>query len=397
MRILLITDNHTPTGGAENYFFELKKQLASVPGNEIFSLGFGPQVTQGSDHYVLKSTTSNFTKLIWQLLFHPLVYFKLRAQIKKIQPDIIHLHNVKQYTCSVLRAVRSYPVVQTIHDYGMVCPVAYNIHKNYEPCATGWRLRCFWQHQVKFNRVVYLAVTYAFFMIRKKLQTTATHFFAPSPQLVGYLKQNGFTNASWAPPFKQERDACSFAKIKPTHFLFAGNIGAHKGIYVLLDEFALAVKKNPRLTLTIAGTGNEEQHLRKKTAALGLTQQVSFIGWQSNMREYYEECAAVIFPSLWLEAFGLVMTEAMSHGRPLIGSNRGSPVWLIDDNKTGLIFDPCKSGELAEKILKLADNIELVKEMGTNGFQKWQTLPDNQEALASITEVYERVVGSGGQ
>src|SRR5580658_4900201 len=123
MRILLITDNHTPTGGAENYFFDLKDRLKKMPGIEVFSMGFGPIKIYGHDYYVLKGLKSKIFRLLWQVIIHPVVYFKLRRQISEFQPDVIHIHNIKQYAASLLKAIKPYPVVQTIHDYGVICPV----------------------------------------------------------------------------------------------------------------------------------------------------------------------------------------------------------------------------------------------------------------------------------
>jgi glycosyltransferase involved in cell wall biosynthesis len=389
MRILLITDNHTPTGGAEHYFFDLKDRLKHVPGLDVYSLGFGPTEMAGDDFYILKELRSHIPKLIWRFLLHPIVYIKLRREINKIRPDVIHIHNVKQYPVSVLWAVKPYSVVQTIHDYGVICPTAHNLHKDHQPCSTGLRMACFWQHQVKYNRFIYLALVCSFFMLRNRLRKTVKKFFAPSPLLVEYLKKNNFDDATYIPPFKKEKNHYSFDKMNPHHFLFAGNLGTHKGVHVLIKEFALAVQKNERLTLTMLGMGPEGKSLRKKVVKLGLEKHIFFSGWKENMAPFYEKCAAVIFPSLWVEAFGLVITEAMSHARPVIGSDRGSPPWLIEDQHTGLIFNPLREGDLAEKILTLAGNVEKIKRLGQNGFKKLTSFINNEETVNKIVSLYQ--------
>lgn len=392
MRILLITDNHSLSGGAEHYFFDLKKRLQKVPGFAVYSLGFGQEKIEGKDFLILKKIKSNFTKLIWQLLPHPFMYFKLRQHIKKIQPDIIHLHNIKQYTASLLPAVRPYPCVQTMHDYSMICPSGYNIHKNLQVCETGLKARCYWQHQVKkYTLFSYIALTLAFFKIRYQLKKTVKTFLAPSPLLANYLNRNQFKPALYLAPFKKESTHPSFNTINPHHFLFAGNLGVHKGIYLLVEEFALAHEKNPGISLTIAGTGPEEKQLRKRVTELGLEKHIHFAGWQENLENEYTKCAALIFPSLGLETFGLVMTEAMAHSRPVIGGNRGTPPWVIDDKQTGLLFDPLKKGDLAEKILELAGNRDLITELGSKGEEKLRTFIDNERALKEIIELYRGI------
>jgi glycosyltransferase involved in cell wall biosynthesis len=130
--------------------------------------------------------------------------------------------------------------------------------------------------------------------------------------------------------------------------------------------------------------------LRQKIKTLELEENICFIGW-TNPDALYEECTAVIFPSIGLEAFGLVLTEAMNYGRAIIGSNRGPTAWLIEDGKTGLLYDPLKSGELAEKILQLADDKGSAEKYGRKGFEKLQTFMNNQQIIEKMIEIYHQV------
>lgn len=197
---------------------------------------------------------------------------------------------------------------------------------------------------------------------------------------------------TYVPPFKMETPPCFFENIKPYHFLFIGSLATHKGIDILFDEFALACRKNDALFLNVVGSGPEEESIRKKIQELKIQKHCQLLGWQKNPASFYKENIAVIFPSIGLEGFPLVITEAMNHARPIIGVNRGSTAWLVDDKKTGLLFDPLKKGDLAEKILDLAGNIELAKQFGTNGAAKIQDLIDNEEALNKIILIYKDAI-----
>jgi len=201
MRILLITDNHILFGGAENYFFDLKNRLKALPDFQVYSLGFGPKEIRGDDFLVLKSLRSKLGKFVGRILFHPMIYFKLRNYVKKINPDVIHLHNTKQYTASLLPAIKSYPVVQTIHDFSYICPNAQNIHRNNEPCPSGLRKACFWQHQIKYNKLAYLCLIFVFLKTRNHCQKIIKKYIAPSPYLASYLKNNQFHDVTIIPPF----------------------------------------------------------------------------------------------------------------------------------------------------------------------------------------------------
>ncbi len=391
MRILLINDYHTLIGGAEHYFFDLIARLKQLPNMEIYWLSFGEQLQIGDDFLILPALHSKLAKGFWQFIFHPVIFWKIRQYLKQIRPDVIHLHNIKQYSSSLFAAIKNYPLVQTIHDYQAICPTAYNIHKkNHQACKTGFRWSCWREHRMKFNRLTYLMAVLTFLFITKKQKKYIQHFFAPSPLLVNYLQKNKF-NARYIPPFIQKKTACSFKPLQPQHFLFAGQLGAHKGVRLLIEEFALALKKNPHLYLTVAGQGVEETYLQARVKTLNIEKNILFVGWQADLTVYYQQCIAIIFPSIWLEAFGLVMAEAMNHGRAIIGSNRGSPTWLIEDNKNGLIFDPCKSGDLAEKILLLADHFSLAISLGQSAYEKIHEMIDNEKTLAQLCGVYEKL------
>lgn len=384
MKILLINDNHSATGGAENYFFDLKSRLKATPGLEVYSIGFSDTAESGADFQAFKAARSNVTKLASRFLVHPLLLKRLRNCIADFQPDVIHLHNMKQYTATILKAIESYPVVHTAHDFSLLCPTAQNIHQDFSPCHTGLRKQCFSKHRVKFNWVEYLLVSAAWLITKKRLKTTVDAFTAPSPLLVNYLQANQFIPAHSIPPFRREIFDPAPNKINPYHFLFVGSLASHKGVINLLNEFAFVRKQNPLITLDIAGFGPLESKLQNQPG-------VRLLGWQSDLTSSYQQAVALIFPSIGLESFGLVVSEAMSYGRPVIGVNRGTTAWLVEDNQTGLLFDPLKKGDLAEKILALAGNAELAMQLGKNGQYRISRLIDNDEALRKIIGVYEAV------
>lgn len=390
MKIVLMTDNHALSGGAEKYFFDLKTRLQQQ-GHDVFSLGFGAEEANGDDYHVIKVSDSKWKKLLWQYFLHPVTYWQLRKHLKRFQPDVIHLHNNKQHPLAVLAAIRPYPTVQTIHDYSAVCPLAHNLHQDHEPCPTGWRRQCFWKHHVKFPTLVYLALVGSYLRITHLVKRHIAAFFTPSPLLADYLTRNGYRHTQYIPPFKEPINLAPITVADPYHFFFAGNLGIHKGIYVLIDELALALQTEPRLTLTIAGKGPEEAALLAYIAKLGLQSSVNFIGWHTDINDEYRRAIAIILPSIVLESFGLVISEAMQHGRAVIGTNRGAPTWLIDDGVTGLIFNPLVKGDLASKLLQLCANVPLAEKMGLSGHQKIEALLDNEASLQSIITTYRAI------
>ena len=289
--------------------------------------------------------------------------------------------------------MRPYPVVQTMHDYTAVCPTGWNLHKNLQPCATGLTAECVWQHQRDLNRLVYLGMLFGFLRLRTLLKKSVNKFIAPSPLLADYLQKNDFTDTQYLPPFRRPTTSVDFTLMQTNHFLYVGQLGKHKGVDALIEEFALACKTNKNLRLNIAGSRDREIELGKKVAALGVNENISFLGW-INPENLYQQCMAVIFSSIGLESFGLVLTEAMQHGRPVIGTNRGPTAWLVEHEKTGLLYDPLQKGDLAGKILTLADNKKLAEKYGENALEKYNRLMSNDEIIQSHLRIYQEALSS---
>lgn len=86
-------------------------------------------------------------------------------------------------------------------------------------------------------------------------------------------------------------------------------------------DLAITVFNRLRLPLKIVGTGPQAKKLKEIAGA-----NIEFLGWQNdeNLREFYRNCRALIFPGL--EDFGIVPLEAQACGRPVIGFGEGGLV-----------------------------------------------------------------------
>jgi glycosyltransferase involved in cell wall biosynthesis len=391
LKILLITDTQNQTGGAELQFLQLKKALQQRPAVVVSSLVFGSAASERADTTVLKETSSKFLRQWWRMFLHPLKYWEIKRAIETFKPDVIHLHNVKKYTISLLKAVRQYPMIQTVHDYSPICPTGWNLHTDGQPCATGFQPACFWQHNRGYNRLVYLGLVFSFLRMRKLLKQAMRKFIVPSPMLEHYLRLNQFGATVYLPPFIKQQTPPTYSDMRADHFLYVGQLEIQKGVDILIEEFALACKQNKKLVLKIAGSGSQENFLKEKVKQLKVEKNIIFLGW-AHPDELYEECMALIFTSVGLESFGMVITEAMAKGRAVIGSNRGPTTWLIDDEKTGLLFDPLIKGDLSAKIIKLSSHAELAEQFGKRGYEKSKMFLDEASIVEDIISLYASVL-----
>ncbi|MCK5108037.1 MAG: glycosyltransferase, partial [Nanoarchaeota archaeon] len=122
IKLLLFTDNYNPNGGgAEKVFFNLIKEFKKE-NIKVNSFGFGSNNTENKNYKIIKETKYLFFRHFWRLFFNVSKYIQIRRYVKKINPDVIHIHNINKYTPSLLLALRGFNVIQTVHDYSLICP-----------------------------------------------------------------------------------------------------------------------------------------------------------------------------------------------------------------------------------------------------------------------------------
>lgn len=113
---------------------------------------------------------------------------------------------------------------------------------------------------------------------------------------------------------------------------FVGRVSPEKGIRHAVEALALC---DPRVALWIAGDGPELQPLQQLAQSLGLAPRVHFLGYQADPGPLFTAADGVVVPSLWNEAFGRVVVEAMGFGTPVIATAVGGMQELFDDGREG--------------------------------------------------------------
>ena len=90
------------------------------------------------------------------------------------------------------------------------------------------------------------------------------------------------------------------------------------------------------------------------------------------------------------ETFGLVLIEAMKCGVCILGSNSGGPLEIIDDEKTGLLFESMNSDSLYEKLSLIIQNKELKETLALNGKIKANEFFDSKKQFEEIKELLNK-------
>ncbi len=186
----------------------------------------------------------------------------------------------------------------------------------------------------------------------------------------------------------------------PLRLLVAGRLVPDKGIETAIEALAVLARDRGRTdcVLTIAG-GGEEAHasaLRRLANALGVHGRVHFTGAVSHgeMPLLYAEHDVLVFPSTWGEPFGRVMVEAMAAGLPVLAAAVGGVVEIVEDGRTGLVFEPGNARDLADRILRVADDADLRARLAASGRAHALAIFDSSRMTESIERYLEDVVRS---
>jgi UDP-glucose:(heptosyl)LPS alpha-1,3-glucosyltransferase len=160
-----------------------------------------------------------------------------------------------------------------------------------------------------------------------------------------------------------------------------------KGLEVVLR--AMAAAANPRIQLVVVGR-DDPAPFRSLISNLGLSSRVHFAGSVRGVNEYYAAADIFVLPTLY-EPFGLVITEAMAAGLPVIVSKLAGAAEIMEPGRDGVLLDdPHDSIELARAIDSLAAP-EIRDRMGR---QARETALRHQwhDVVAQVSAVYRQVI-----
>jgi len=167
-----------------------------------------------------------------------------------------------------------------------------------------------------------------------------------------------------------------------------------KGIQHLLEAIALLVKdlRSPEILALVAGEGYYRTKLEQLASNLGIGGHVRFLGRRSDVQTIIAAADAVVVPSIWDEAFGLIIAEAMASGRPVVASNVGGIPELIADGVTGFLVSRGNNKELSDFIYKLISNSDDRTRLSGAALQHAQHHFDLSRQVQCLIAIYEKVL-----
>jgi len=387
MRVLLVNDIIRDAGGAEVVVKSLK-ELLERDGHEV--------LTYGDDR---DSETFGTFFSRWFSINH---YLKVQKIIRDFKPDIVHVHNCNRYISpSVCVAAKrmGVPVIMTIHDFHIVCPLTWMVFEDKKPCKHGFGSIClksscysfFPNASFGFKLLKWLKV----YLHRIILKRYVDHFTCPSRILTEWFGNSlDLRNVSYVPNFTKIIADKPDTKSSSNDLLFVGRLSVEKGVDILLDALKLVSDMSIDYMMKIVGDGALRKELEEKVGKLGLSDNVVFLGRIPNdeLKFYYADSCCVVMPSIWMENNPIVAFEAMVSSSMIIASNIGGFPDLVEDSVTGLLFNPGDSKDLSEKIMQVINDPEKTAEMGRAGHLKLSDEFTAEKHLEKTMEIYKSIL-----
>ncbi len=301
-----------------------------------------------------------------------------KAILAELKPDVVYLHKLQSLDVIETLVSAGPPVVRMVHDHELYCLRGYK----YNPltrriCTRAASLYCVFPCMASLarNRDGLFPIRWASYRQRQRelaLTRRCERLIAYSDHCRGELVQNGFDpqRISLHVPIQGSEASRPVSSFSDRNLIiFAGQIIRGKGVDLLLK----ALKKlGVPFECVILGAGSHRRYCEWLSVRLGLAGRVRFTGYlpPDQMKAFYLEATAVAVTSVWPEPFGMVGTEAMKYGLPVIAFDSGGIREWLTDGENGFLVPWMDTGTFANRLETLLQNKALAREMGRNGLER---------------------------
>jgi glycosyltransferase involved in cell wall biosynthesis len=382
MRILMV-HNHYLIRGGEDECVEAELRLLRAAGHEV---DLFTETNSSLDH---GAGASAALRALWSTESHRAI----GDALSRTRYDLIHVHNFfPRLSPAVHYAARSagVPVVQTIHNYRLLCANAH-FYRDRQPCESCLGRVMPWPaivHRCYRQSAGASAAVGAMLTLHRALDTwnrTVDVYVAPSEFVRRKLVAGGL-------PAERIVVKPHFVDPDPGagggggHALFIGRLSDEKGAGTLLKAWTTL---GPKLPLTLVGSDGLGPGLASQAARLP---GVRWLGTQpmSEVHSLMRDARMVVVPSECYETFGRVVIEAFAAGTPVVASRIGAVEELIDEGRTGLLFRAGDVEDLVAKVERLCDDRAALTAMRAAARHEFERRYTAERNYAMLMEIYTR-------
>jgi glycosyltransferase involved in cell wall biosynthesis len=401
MKVLLIHGIHIPIGGADKVYFNTGN-LLEHNGHSVIYFSYKNIYNVPCDQEKYFVDAPSKLKSVLHAFYNNQASKRIEALILDEKPEIAHLHSFwGGLTPSILKVLRRYnvPVVHTVHDYNLICPVTTSKDRNgniCESCQGKYFYKCILKRCFKGSIVKSLIMASALTFRRR--------FFDPLKLIDGFIFPSYFiynkhlqymlglknSNTLLLCNFNPNTPAFNINKYRRKYFLYLGRLSYEKGLVTLIKAF-ISLKD---IRLIIAGTGPMEDFLKLMVKNAG-GNNIEFAGFLSGneLESIVSEASFNIVPSEWWENNPMSIIESYSAGIPVICANVGGIPEIIDDGATGYLFEMKNVDHLIRVVLKANSlSAEEYRTMSEQAVRFALKKFDKDENISQLVGYYKQMI-----
>jgi len=399
--LLSINTYHYRRGGSDAVFFEHDALFRGLGWETAVMTMHHPknEPSPWSEFFVDEIEFGHAYGVLHKLAMAGKIIYSLEARRKldkllaRFPPDVAHVHCIYHHISpSVLSLLkeRNIPIVMTAHDLKLCCPAYKMLNRGgiCEKCKGGNLLN------VALNRCLRDSVTVSSLVMVE----SAVH------RLLGLYRDNldrivvpseFFRNKhiEWGWPAEKLIYVPNFVRadaftprVEPgDYFFYFGRLALEKGVATLIRATA-----RTGVRLRIAGTGPEEAMLKALAKEVG--GDIEFLGFVSGapLRTLVREARAIVLPSEWYENAPMSLLEAYASAKPVIGARIGGIPEMVNEGKTGWLFESGSVDALAERLRWMQSQPDAeIASMGAQGRRLVEENFNERLYLDRMLKLYE--------
>jgi len=168
-----------------------------------------------------------------------------------------------------------------------------------------------------------------------------------------------------------------------------------KGTEVLLDALKILKDKGTEVKLRAVGpfeTPEYEAEILQQVDRLQIGDMVQWTGFQTDVNKQLDQMDVFVLPSLYGEGLPMVVLEAMANAVPVVAADVEGIPEAVRDGIDGLIFEPAKAQDLAEKLDSLIGDGERLTKMSRSSLRRQREELSDTAMADGVSKVYEELL-----
>lgn len=332
--------------------------------------------------------------------FDPIAYFHCYKMLKKIKPDIVHLHNFGDLGFGVVLAAKrlKIPVVFSIYNYWCFCPNQTLMKNDDSVCNEFHGPQCIECMSGKKDPLQKIFMSKRKAMFDFFLFSRVDKFLALSNYLSKLLQAYGVKKSRIAvvrSPFNEIK--LKKSRIEKNLILYAGMIVPRKGLDVIIRAMPKIVKEVPDARLYVLGQ-EDPCEIDYKTRVKELIKEYRLeknILWfekkpKSEFEKLIRKAAVMAIPEQWNNMSPLLVIECMMFGKGIVASNMGGIPELLQGS--GLLAKASSPDDFAKKIVWALKNNKKMQAMGKKAREKAIKMFDEERIAKELIGTYSSLI-----